>query len=68
MTVPQDDYLENQATAHDKNLLKCLSRMEAASFWEESIMVNDRFNVCGFPAMAGLLEMLPPCKGTIIDY
>ena len=62
------DYLESQATAHDKNLLNFLSRMEAASFWEESITVKDRFNVCGFPAMAALFEVLPPCKGKITNY
>jgi len=62
------DYLESQTTAHDKNLLNFLSRMEADSFWEESIAVKDRFNVCGFPAMAALFEVLPPCQGKIIDY
>jgi len=62
------DYLESQATAHDKNLLNFLYRMEADSFWQESITVKDRFNVCGFPAMAALFEVLPPCKGKIIDY
>lgn len=62
------DYLESRAAAHDQNLLNCLVRMETDSFWEESIAVKDRFNVCGFPAMAALLEVLPPCQGQIIDY
>lgn len=62
------DYLESRATNHDKNLLNYLGKMEADSFWEESLAVEDRFNVCGFPAMAALLEILPPCQGKIIDY
>lgn len=61
-------YLESRATAHDKNLLDYLSGMDADRFWEESITVEDQFNVCGFPAMVALLEVLPPCKSRIIDY
>lgn len=61
-------YLESRATAHDKNLLDSLSNMDADSFWEESITAEDQFNVCGFPALAAFLEVLPPCEGRIIDY
>jgi AmmeMemoRadiSam system protein B len=61
-------YLESRAITHDKNLLNCLYRMEADNFWEESTKAEDQFNVCGFPAMAALIEILPPCKGRIIDY
>jgi AmmeMemoRadiSam system protein B len=50
--------LENQARTHDQNLLEHLSRLDADSFWEESRSVRDRFNVCGFSAMACLLEVL----------
>ena len=62
------DYLEGQSIAHDKKLLEHLSRLDRERFWEESRQVNDRFNVCGFSALAGLLEVLPPCKGEILDY
>jgi AmmeMemoRadiSam system protein B len=61
-------YLESRAITHDQNLLNCLYRMEADNFWEESTKAEDQFNVCGFPAMAALIEILPPCKGRIIDY
>ena len=37
-------------------------------FAQKSIKSEDRFNVCGFPAMACLLEVLPPCKGKILHY
>ncbi|MFH1992693.1 MAG: AmmeMemoRadiSam system protein B [Pseudomonadota bacterium] len=61
-------YLENQAKTHDNNLLKYLGKLEAERFWEESIRVEDRFNVCGFPAMAAMLEVLPACHGEIINH
>jgi AmmeMemoRadiSam system protein B len=61
-------HLESQSTAHDKTLLKHLCQLDADDFWEESIKSEDRFNVCGFSAMACLLEILPQCKGKILDY
>lgn len=62
------EYLEGQSTAHDKKLLEHLSMQDRERFWEESREVKDRFNVCGFSALACLLEVLPPCKGDILDY
>jgi AmmeMemoRadiSam system protein B len=62
------DYMESQSQAHDKNLLKDLAELDPEHFWEESKGVGDRFNVCGFSALACLLEVLPPCKGQVLDY
>lgn len=62
------EYLEGRSTAHDKKLLEHLSMQDKERFWEESREVKDRFNVCGFSALACLLEVLPPCKGEILDY
>jgi len=62
------DYLARQAEAHDKNLLNHLSRFDVESFWQESIAVDDRFNVCGFHAMACLLEILHDCQGKVLGY
>jgi AmmeMemoRadiSam system protein B len=61
-------YLESRTRVHDHNLLESLTRCEADRFWEESIKVGDQYNVCGFPAMACLLEILPDSSGTILDY
>ncbi|MDY7035480.1 MAG: AmmeMemoRadiSam system protein B [Thermodesulfobacteriota bacterium] len=61
-------YFEKKSEAHDKNLLNHLSRLDPDHFWEESRRVDDQFNVCGFSALACLLEVLPPCKGQILDY
>ena len=60
--------MENQAQKHDQNLLEHLSRLDADSFWDESRQVRDRFNVCGFSAMACLLEVLPECRGETLSY
>jgi AmmeMemoRadiSam system protein B len=62
------DYLTRQAEAHDKNLLNHLSRLDVESFWQESIAVEDRFNVCGFHVMACLLEILHECRGKVLGY
>jgi AmmeMemoRadiSam system protein B len=62
------DYLENQTESHDRNLLTHLTHLDSDQFWQESVNVKDRFNVCGFPALACLLEILPDCKGTLLDY
>ncbi|MBN1625585.1 MAG: AmmeMemoRadiSam system protein B, partial [Deltaproteobacteria bacterium] len=62
------EYLENQSEGHDRRLLKYLSVLDADCFWEESIKVNDRFNVCGFSALACLLEVIPLCRGEVLDY
>ena len=61
-------HLTGQSEIHDKNLLNHLSGLDADQFWEESSRVEDQFNVCGFSALACLLEILPPCKGQLLNY
>lgn len=61
-------YLQKQSETHDRNLLEHLSMLDADRFWEESREVNDHYNVCGFSALACLLEVLPPCKGKVLGY
>jgi len=61
-------HLQNSSQEHDQNLLKHLIRLDEANFWEESRRVNDQFNVCGFSALACLLEVLPQCHGKILNY
>lgn len=61
-------HLENQTEAHDRTLLSALSALDPGPYWEESARVKDQFNVCGFSAMACLLEVIPPCGGHILDY
>lgn len=61
-------YHESQAKNHDKTLLEHLTQMDADGFWETSRSVNDRYNVCGFSALACLLEVVPPCRGVVLNY
>jgi AmmeMemoRadiSam system protein B len=61
-------HLENRSGAHDKALLHHLLSMNAEGFWEESAKVNDQYNVCGFAALACLLEVLPPSEGRLLHY
>jgi AmmeMemoRadiSam system protein B len=61
-------YMENKAMTHDQQLLKHLSHMDTDHFWQESANVQDRFNVCGFPALACMLEVMPPSKGEVLNY
>jgi hypothetical protein len=37
-------------------------------FWEENRQVGDRYNVCGFSAIAILLEILGPSRGHLLKY
>ncbi|MBN1847364.1 MAG: AmmeMemoRadiSam system protein B [Deltaproteobacteria bacterium] len=61
-------HLQSQSERHDQNLLKAFSNMQTDVFWEESVRVKDQFNVCGFSAMACLMEVLPPSRGQVLGY
>lgn len=60
--------MEPDASAHDRALLDALCAQDAERFWGESIRVKDGYNVCGFSALALLLEILPPCKSRLLHY
>jgi hypothetical protein len=60
--------LESSASAHDRALLGRLVKADAEGFWKEILRVKDCYNVCGFPALACLLEILPPSTGSLLDY
>lgn len=62
------EYMASRAEAHDRNLLSALTEADGDLFWEESIKVEDQYNVCGFSALACLLKILPVCKGKVLDY
>jgi AmmeMemoRadiSam system protein B len=61
-------YLQGQSEAHDRSLLNALAMRDAEKYWEESERVRDQYNVCGFAAMACLLETMPPCEGKVLHY
>ena len=60
--------LQNLSEAHDRILIKNLTSLDADRFWEESRRVKDRYNVCGFAALACLLEVLPDSRGQVLQY
>lgn len=60
--------MEEDAIAHDQRLLKALTEPDADALWAESARVEDRYNVCGFSALATLIEVLPPGEGVLVDY
>lgn len=61
-------FILNQSEAHDRRLLDSLCEINAEGFWGASREINDRYNVCGFSALACLLEILPPTRGYLLDY
>lgn len=60
--------LEEPATIHDKVLMDRLCDFDAKGFWSESISVADAFHVCGFTALATLLEVLPASQGKVLEH
>jgi AmmeMemoRadiSam system protein B len=59
------DELSSRAIApdsekHDRELLEALCALDAGRFWSAGRTAAGRFNVCGFGALACLLEALPP--------
>lgn len=60
--------LESRSQTHDQALLHCLASTDKDGFWNESIKVRDQYNVCGFSALACLLEVLPPAGGKLLHY
>ena len=40
----------------------------ARAFWAEGARAGDRYNVCGFLALATLLEALPGVGGRVLDH
>ncbi len=60
--------LEAETTAHDTALVDSVAAGNANEFWMESARVKDRYNVCGFSALATLLEILPGATGRLLDY
>jgi len=60
--------LAPEASDHDRSLLQSLSLGDARGLWKESARVEDRYNVCGFTALASLAEILPGARGELLDY
>jgi AmmeMemoRadiSam system protein B len=53
---------------HDKLLIDAICKGDVESFWSESRKVKGIYNVCGFSAIACLLEVLSGVRGHLLDY
>jgi AmmeMemoRadiSam system protein B len=63
------EHLEPEVRAHDNKLLEAVCSGSVTDLWAEIGRVEDRFQVCGYPALACLLEVLPrPIRGQVLDY
>lgn len=60
--------LLSEARAHDMALINALCRGDLTGFWLESRRVGDRYHVCGFSAMACVLELFDDLEGRMLDY
>jgi len=56
------------ARACDQALIGAACRGDVVGFWAESKRVRNRTNVCGFSALASLLEIIGPARGVLLDY
>lgn len=64
----QASYLLTEAKNHDSLMIEAFCKGDVVEFWSETKRVQNRYNVCGFPAMACLLEILPGAKGHLLAY
>jgi AmmeMemoRadiSam system protein B len=61
-------FIIGDSERHDRELLHFLCARSADGLWSESARLKDRYNVCGFSALACLLEILPPSQGHLLGY
>lgn len=53
---------------HDKLLIDAICKGNVEDFWAESRRTRSRYNVCGFSAIACLLEIIVSARGHLLDY
>jgi AmmeMemoRadiSam system protein B len=57
-----------EAKQHDQSLLDALCQGDGASFWNLVQKQNNRYNVCGFSALALFLELFSSKTGHVLGY
>ena len=60
--------MQSRAEDHDSALLDALCQQDPDRFWKVSREIDDFFHVCGFSALACLLEVLPDCRSEMLHY
>lgn len=64
---PSSVLIQN-ARAHDARLIEKICSGDVEGFWAESQNAGASYNVCGFSALACLLEVLPDNEGRLLGY
>jgi AmmeMemoRadiSam system protein B len=57
-----------EAKEHDRLLLEAICQGDLETFWSEVQKGDNRYNVCGFSALAVLMELLSSKKGHLLGY
>ncbi|MGB9893357.1 MAG: AmmeMemoRadiSam system protein B, partial [Candidatus Saccharicenans sp.] len=60
--------LKEDTVAFDHDILEALLELDAETFWKLHQETNDSFNVCGFPVLAVLLEVIKTGEGHLLAY
>ncbi len=60
--------LKEEVMAYDHDLVEALIHWQPESFWSQVRGSGDRFNVCGFPVLASLLEIFQKREGFFLGY
>jgi AmmeMemoRadiSam system protein B len=61
--------LKGAAVAFDHDIIEALLHRQVEAFWKLHRETGDRFNVCGFPVLAVLLEIIPEnLRGYLLGY
>ncbi|MCX8161233.1 MAG: AmmeMemoRadiSam system protein B [Candidatus Saccharicenans sp.] len=60
--------LKEAVLAFDQELVEALLHWQPELFWRRVRVSGDRFNVCGFPVLASLLEMFKVKDGVFLGY
>ncbi len=57
-----------EAKEHDRLLLEAICKGDLEAFWSEVQKAENRYNVCGFSALAVLMELLSNKKAHLLGY
>ncbi len=60
--------LKEEASSHDRSLLDALCERDMDEMWRISAQVEDRYNVCGFSALATLGEVVGYTYMRVLHY
>ncbi|MBN1465900.1 AmmeMemoRadiSam system protein B [candidate division KSB1 bacterium] len=63
-----DSFMLAKVEQADKDVLDALAQHDMAKFEQYFIRSNNKYNICGYPALRTLMEILPPAHATLLHY